>query len=67
MLAQKIAKLADMLLETAIGHVAAVARKNFRLRQVYGRSVLVWIAEDKFPWLEWRPGAGRRHVAACLQ
>ena len=40
MLAQEVAKPAHMLLQTAIGHVAAVAGQNLGLRQVGGRSAL---------------------------
>ena len=66
MLAQEIAKPAHMLLQAAIGHVAAVAGKNFGLRQIGGRSVFVRVAEDEFTRLERRAGAGRRHLAGAL-
>ena len=65
-LAQEIAKPAHMLLEAAIGHIAAVAGKNFWLRQIGGRSDFVLVPEDEFPWFERRPSrASARHQ--CLQ
>jgi hypothetical protein len=36
------------------------------LRQVDGRSVLVGVAKDKFPWFEWRAGAGRWYVVSAF-
>ena len=55
-----------MLLQAAIGHVAAVAGKNFGLRQIGGRSVFVRVPEDEFARLERRAGAGRRHFASAF-
>ena len=55
-----------MLLQAAIGHVAAVAGENFGLRQIGGRSVFVRVAEDEFARLERRAGAGRRHFAGAF-
>src|SRR6478672_4707991 len=55
-----------MLLQAAIGHVAAVAGKNFWLRQIGGRSVFVRVTEDEFTRLERRAGARRRHFASTL-
>src|SRR6266536_2282545 len=65
-LAQEVAEFADMLLQAAISHVAAVAGQNFRLWQIGGRSVFVRVAEDEFARLERRAGAGRRHFASAL-
>src|SRR4029077_329433 len=55
-----------MLLQPAIGHVAAVARENFGLRQIGGRSGFVRITEDEFTRLELRTGAGGRHLATAF-
>ena len=62
-LAQKLAKLHDMFLQTTIGHVTAVSREAFRLRQVRRRTVLVWVAEDELPRLQRWPRT-RRHGLA---
>src|SRR5262249_47795268 len=53
-LPQNLAKTIDMLLQPAIGHVAAVAGKCVRLRAVGGHSIFVRIAEDKFARLQRR-------------
>ena len=65
-LAQEVTKLAHVLLEPAIGHEAAVAGQDFRLRQVGGRPVLVRVAEDELTRLERGARAGRRYVARAL-
>ena len=46
--AQEIAEL----LEAAIGHIAAVAGKNFWLRQIGRRSVFVRVPEDELARLQ---------------
>src|SRR6266550_5545758 len=56
MLTQEVPKRAHVLLQAAIGQVAAVAREGFGLRQSYV-TVLVRIAEDELPGLERRPGS----------
>ena len=66
MLAQEITKPTHMLLQAAVSHIAAVAGKNFGLRQIGGRSVFVRVPEDEFAWLERRAGAGRRHLPGAL-
>ena len=66
MLAQEVAELADMLLQAAISHVAAVAGQNFRLRQIGGRSVFVRVAEDEFAGFERPPGAGCRNLSGAF-
>ena len=66
-LAQEIAKPDHMLLETAIGHIAAVTGKNFWLRQIGRRSVFVRVPEDEFARLERRTRTGRRRIAECLR
>src|SRR5207302_883054 len=65
-LAQEIAKSAHMLLQAAIGHIAAVAGKNFWLRQIGGRPVFIRVPEDEFARLERRARAGRWHFASAL-
>ena len=65
-LAQEVAKPSDVFLQAAIGHVAAVAGKDFRLRQIGARSVLVRVAEDEFARLERRAGARRRRLAGAF-
>ena len=65
-LAQELPKPAHMLLQAAIGHVAAVAGKNFWLRQIGGRSVFVRISENEFARLERRTGPGRGHFAGAF-
>ena len=49
---EKIAKCAYMLFHSQIGDIAAVARKNFRLRYSAIMTFFVRIAEKKFTWFD---------------
>ena len=55
-----------MLLQAAVGHETAVARKNLRLRERWRIAVFVWVAEDELAGFEQPTGAGRWLVAATL-
>ena len=66
MLAKEVAKPPDMLREPAIGHIAAVARENFRLRAVRRDAVFVRVAQDELTRLQGIPGAGRGLLARPL-
>src|SRR5580700_4104807 len=65
-LAQEVAELADMLLQAAISHIAAVAGQNLRLWQIGGRSVFVRVAEDEFAGFEQPPGPGSRNLSGVF-
>src|SRR5258708_34206153 len=57
---EEIAKRAYVLLHSQIGNIAAVARKNFWLRQCGSRTLFVSIAKKEFAWFDRWPRAGRR-------
>ena len=63
---QKVAKRADMFLQTAIRHETAVARKDLRLRLLNGGAVFIRVAEYEFARLQRRAGAGRRLFAGAF-
>src|SRR5215217_3671906 len=66
MLAKKVAKSADMLLQSAIGHEGAISGENFWLRQRHHLAALILIPENEFTRLDRRSGAGRRlYSASC--
>jgi hypothetical protein len=58
-LSQEIAKCSNVFLKPHIGDIAAVARKNLRLRQPGRRSIFIRIAEKKFSCTNRRTRAGR--------
>ena len=58
--AEEVAKLPHMLLEPAIGHVAAVPRENFRPGTVGDDTVFVGVAKDELARLQRLAGSGRR-------
>src|SRR5262249_48758124 len=60
-LAQKVAKCAHVLLQSSIGHVAAISRENLWFRRLWRRTFFTGISEDEFAGLNRWPGAGRRH------
>ena len=66
MLAQEVAERPDVLLQAAVGRVAAVAAEDFRLGLAGHVAVLVGIAEDEFARLQRAARAGRRLVARAL-
>ncbi len=59
-LPQKIAKGADMFLQTNICQVATIARKDRGLWQCGRSPLFVRIAEKEFACFDGRPGARRR-------
>src|SRR6185437_15120454 len=65
-LAQELAEPADVLLQAAIGHVTAVARESFGLREVGGRPSFVRVTEDEFTRFQWRAGARSRILATAF-
>ena len=65
-LPEKLAKLPHMLLEPAVGHVAAVPRENFGLRALGYDAVFVGIAKDELPWLQRLAGSWRRFGVVSL-
>src|SRR5439155_11872339 len=65
-LPQKVTKRTHVLLQPAIGHVAAVAGEDPRLREIGRRPVLVGVTHDELAGLERRAGAGRWHITRSL-
>jgi hypothetical protein len=65
-LPQKIAECPHVLLQAAIGHIAAVAGETVGLRQAGGRAVLVGIAKNELACLDRRSRSGRRLDARSL-
>ncbi len=65
-LPKKLAKLPHMLREPPVGHVAAVARQNFRPRTVGYDSVFVRVAKNELTRLQRIAGAGRGLLARPL-
>ena len=57
---EEIAKRAYVLFHSQIGNIAAVARKNFRLRQSGSRTFFVRIAKKEFAWFDRLARAGCR-------
>ena len=66
MLAEKVAKGADVLLQSAIGHEGAVSRENFRLWQRHHLAALILMSENEFTRLYRRARAGRRLYSASF-
>src|SRR5207248_6586754 len=66
MLAEKVAKRANMLLQPAISHEGAISRKGFRLRQRNQFATLVDMPENELSCLDRRAGAGRRLDSASF-
>ena len=66
MLFQKVAKRADVFLQTPIRHEAAVARKDLGLRLLSRGAVFVRVAENEFARLQRRAGAGSRIFAGAF-
>src|SRR5438876_955893 len=66
MLAKKVAKSSDMLLQSAIGHEGAISGENFWLRQRHHLATLILMSENEFPRLDRRAGAGRRLYSASF-
>ena len=64
MLAEKVAKSADVLLQSPIGHEGAVARENFRLRQRNQRAALIHLPQNEFTRFYRRARARRRLYSA---
>src|SRR6266850_6443624 len=60
MFPEKIAKCAHMLFHPQIRDIAAVTRKNPRLRHSRGRTFFIRIPEKKFTWFDRRARAGCR-------
>src|SRR3954451_6804295 len=48
MLAKKVAKSADMLLQSAIGHKGAISGENFWLRQRHHLAAFIRMSENEF-------------------
>ena len=65
-LAEELAKLPNMLLQPAIGHVAAVPRENFRLRAVGCDSIFVGIAKNELARFQRLASAWRRFHAVSF-
>src|SRR5262249_91510 len=65
-LAQKLAKSADVLLEPPIGHEAAIAGEDLRLRERRTGSGFVRVGEGEFARLEWGTRARRRLISRSL-
>ena len=66
MLAQEVSKCSHVLLQAAVGSVAAVAAEDFRLGLAGQVPVFVGVAEDEFARLQEPARAGRRFVARPL-
>src|ERR1700675_3101854 len=58
LLAEKIAKCANMLFDPEISNIAAVPGENLRLRQSRRRSIFIRIAQKKLAGFNCRTGAG---------
>ena len=60
MFPEKIAKCAHMFFNSQIRDIAAVTRKNRRLRHSRDRTVFIRVPEKEFTWFDRRARAGRR-------
>ena len=60
MFPEKIAKCAHMLFHHQIRDIAAVTKKNPRLRHSRGRTFFIRIPEKEFTWFDRRARAGCR-------
>ena len=64
--AEEVAERPDVLLQAAVGRVAAVAAEDLRLGLAGHVAVLVGVAEEEFARLQRAARAGRRLVARAL-
>ena len=65
-LAEKVTKSADVLLEPSIGHVTAVSGKNLQLWSIGHNTFLVGIPQNEFAGLQRRAGTRRGLLARTL-
>src|SRR5262249_14526738 len=66
MLAEKLAKSTDMLLQSAIGHERAISGENFRIWQRHHLAAFILMSENEFTRFYRRTRAGRRLYSASF-